>query len=71
MSKSAAKAAFIEAGIPTPDFVVLDSRLPTAEMIERVERLGFPLVVKPDAEGSSLGVGIARSAAELPRPGGR
>jgi D-alanine-D-alanine ligase len=35
------------------------------DVVRRVARLGFPVVIKPDAEGSSLGVGIARCEAEL------
>ncbi len=30
-----------------------------------VDRLGYPLVIKPDSQGSSLGVGLARGADEL------
>ncbi len=65
MSKSAAKAVFLEAGIPTPDYVLLDPRQAAERMIGRVQHLGFPLVVKPVGQGSSLGVEVVRSAEEL------
>ena len=66
MSKSAAKAVFRAAGVPTPDYVLLDPRQAAERMAGRVQRLGFPLVVKPDGQGSSLGVEVVRSAGELP-----
>ncbi len=65
MSKSAAKAVFQAAGVPTPDYVLLDPCQPAERQVARVQRLGFPLVVKPDGQGSSLGVGIVRSAEDL------
>ncbi len=84
MSKSAAKAVFRTAGVPTPDYVLLEPKKGPGLICAKhppgrsgklnlvpfsarlVARLGFPLVVKPDGQGSSLGVGIARSAAEFP-----
>jgi D-alanine-D-alanine ligase len=65
MSKSTAKERFRRVGVPTPDWVLLDASEPTRDVVRRVARLGFPVVIKPDAEGSSLGVGIARCEAEL------
>ena len=57
--KSAAKARFAACGVPTPasaQFSVNDRH----EQIEaRAARIGFPVAVKPDAQGSSLGVTIA------------
>ena len=66
MSKSAAKRRFHRFGIPTPEHVVLDPSEPPEAMLARAATLGFPLVVKPDAQGSSLGVGIAASPDDLP-----
>ena len=65
MSKSAAKTRFAQQNIPTPDYVLIHraESIPTA--IARATALGFPLVVKPDAQGSSFGVGLARDADEL------
>lgn len=67
MSKSSAKERFVERGVPTPRFTLLDSRQSMHEMIECVASLCYPLVVKPDAQGSSLGVSIVRDADDLPR----
>jgi D-alanine-D-alanine ligase len=60
MSKSAAKRRFAQCGVPTLPHVELD-----ADKSDQVTGLPFPLVVKPDSQGSSLGVSIARRADEL------
>jgi len=60
MDKVRAKERFAEAGIPTPAFRRAD---PGREDVlrEALERLGPDLVVKPVADGSSLGIGMADS----------
>jgi len=64
MDKEFSKKLCAAAGLPIGDYVVLRSRQdsPTAE---DVERLGFPLFVKPARGGSSIGVSRVISAAEL------
>lgn len=62
MSKSAAKRRFAQCGVPTLPFVELDAD----GECHHLARLQFPLVVKPDGQGSSLGVSIARRLNELP-----
>ncbi len=58
MDKVATKRAFAEAGIPTPEWRVFEA-LPDAEAVEEVFReLGPKVVVKPAAQGSSIGVTI-------------
>ncbi|WP_166829513.1 D-alanine--D-alanine ligase family protein [Thalassoroseus pseudoceratinae] len=65
-SKSACKERFRHARVPTPESVVIHQS-DDAERIEWLARnIGFPLVVKPDRQGSSLGVSIVQSAEELP-----
>jgi len=69
--KVLAKHALRDAGIPTPEFVSFSQaaveELGAAQALPEVEqRLGFPLVVKPAREGSSLGVKFARTAADVP-----
>lgn len=59
------------AGIPTPDWVAFGAAafrdLGAADAIAEVEaELGLPLVVKPAAQGSALGVRFAAAATELP-----
>jgi D-alanine-D-alanine ligase len=65
MSKSASKERFIRCGVPTPPYVLIDAEDSAAHVAERVAPLGYPLIVKPDAQGSSIGVSVVESAGEL------
>ena len=58
-SKSAAKARFREHGVSTPAAVSFHQGEPITECIRRAASLGFPVVVKPDRQGSSLGISFA------------
>jgi D-alanine-D-alanine ligase len=71
LDKVLAKHTLRAAGIATPDWVAITStafrELRAAEALEQVEeRLGFPLVVKPAAQGSALGVRMAASRDDVP-----
>ena len=71
MDKVASKHVMREAGIPTADWVAFNStafgELGAADTLEEIEdRLGFPLVVKPASQGSSLGVEFASGRDEVP-----
>jgi D-alanine-D-alanine ligase len=59
MSKSAGKERFLQAGVPTPEYTLVHSSEHARESAARADKIGYPLVVKPDSQGSSLGVGIA------------
>jgi D-alanine-D-alanine ligase len=71
MDKVVAKHELRAAGLPTPDFYAFNKAafeelgagraLPALE-----ERLDFPIVVKPAAQGSALGIKFARTAADVP-----
>ncbi|MFN3918789.1 MAG: D-alanine--D-alanine ligase [Methylohalobius sp.] len=62
MDKLAAKLCWRGAGLPTPDWMVLE----TQEDLERcAASLGFPVMVKPALEGSSLGTNRAGDPKEL------
>jgi len=65
MSKSASKMRFTRRGIPTPEYALLHRNEPFQTLAVRAESVGYPLVIKPDAQGSSLGVGIAHDLDEL------
>lgn len=65
-SKSAAKERFGHAGVATPPHVVIHESDIASRIDRAARRLGFPLVVKPDAQGSSLGVTICDSIDDLP-----
>jgi D-alanine-D-alanine ligase len=69
--KVLAKHLLRAAGIPTPDFHAFSEtafrELGAAQALPAIERqLDFPLVVKPAAQGSALGIKFARSAADVP-----
>jgi D-alanine-D-alanine ligase len=60
--KIAAKARFEAAGIATPAHEIVDR---DHVDLERPARLGFPLVIKPVRQGSSVGVSLVREKAGL------
>ena len=66
-SKSASKERFIQHGVPTPPYVLIHESDDAARIQQEAQRLGYPLVVKPDAQGSSLGVSIIDSPEQLPQ----
>jgi D-alanine-D-alanine ligase len=65
-SKSAAKERFAQFGVPTPTYALVHYADDAARIDRLVSQVGYPLVVKPDAQGSSLGVSIVREPGELP-----
>jgi D-alanine-D-alanine ligase len=71
IDKVAAKQELRAAEIPTPDWAAFNAlafrELGAADALEEIEAsLGFPLVVKPAAGGSSLGVRFAAGADDVP-----
>ncbi|HUJ12020.1 MAG TPA: D-alanine--D-alanine ligase [Verrucomicrobiae bacterium] len=60
--KIVAKARFMDAGIPTPKCEVFDRARCD---LKRLSKLGFPLVIKPARQGSSVGVSIVQEEADL------
>jgi len=52
--------------IPTPPAVLIHETDSADRIEQRLRSIGLPAVVKPDAQGSSLGVSIVREAADLP-----
>jgi D-alanine-D-alanine ligase len=65
MSKSASKRRFVECSVPTLPWATIDAHDALLDARQCVEPLGYPLVVKPDAQGSSLGVAIAENSRQL------
>ena len=65
MDKRAAKAVFYERGVPTPAWQCFDRSLSFGAVRDRADTLGYPMVVKPAANGSSLGVSIVARPSEL------
>jgi D-alanine-D-alanine ligase len=71
IDKVLAKHLLVEADIPTPDFFAFSEtafrQLGAADTLPAIEeRLDFPIVVKPAAGGSALGIKFARTAADVP-----
>ncbi|MHA6786068.1 D-alanine--D-alanine ligase family protein [Pseudonocardia saturnea] len=69
--KPTAKAELQRAGLDTPDWVALPHSTfrelgAQAVLDAMVERLGLPLMVKPDQGGSALGAQVVHAASELP-----
>jgi D-alanine-D-alanine ligase len=64
-SKSAAKEQFSLSGIKTPEYALIHKDDPAEQVVEKAKSIGFPLVVKPDSQGSSLGVQIVENEAGL------
>jgi len=71
MDKVLTKHLLLEAGVPTPEFFAFNETafkgLGAAGVLPAMEdRLDFPIVVKPAAQGSALGIKFARTAADVP-----
>lgn len=69
--KPTAKAELSRAGLSTPDWVVLPHatfrELGAQPVLDAmVEKLGLPLMLKPDQGGSALGAQVVRDANQLP-----
>lgn len=62
MDKLRAKRLWLDAGLPTPEFRVMDEH---TDLPGLVRDLGLPLIIKPAHEGSSLGVAKVAQMDEL------
>jgi len=63
MDKAMTKRVWLQSGLSTPDFVMLNA---DSDWKGIATRLGLPLIVKPAHEGSTLGLTKVKSADELP-----
>ncbi len=61
MDKDVSKRLFLAAGIPTPEWLMTPV---DAETVAR--RLGYPVIVKPNAEGSTVGLSLVERPDALP-----
>lgn len=64
-SKSATKERLIAEGIPTAEYMLVNAFDLRSRIATHAASLGYPLVIKPDAQGSSLGVSVVRAPEEL------
>ena len=62
MDKLRTKWCWLGAGLPTPRWILLEG---VDDLDRCAADLGFPVIVKPSAEGSSIGMSRAESRAEL------
>ena len=62
MDKVRSKHLFRAAGIPTPDYAAVKSR---EEASVAAEQVGFPLIIKPSGQGSSVGMSKVFERSEL------
>ncbi|MDE1989845.1 MAG: D-alanine--D-alanine ligase [Betaproteobacteria bacterium] len=60
MDKDIAKRLLVAAAVPTPDWIMAP-----ADARAVGERLGWPVVVKPSKQGSTVGLSVVREAAAL------
>jgi len=60
MDKDVSKRLFLAAGVPTPEWLMAPVSLGAAQ-----KRLGFPLIVKPNAQGSTVGLSLVTEASGL------
>jgi D-alanine-D-alanine ligase len=62
MDKLRSKRMWKAEGLPTPDYALVHS---AAELRAAAPALGYPLIVKPSEEGSSVGITKVQDAAQL------
>ena len=65
MDKVASKDVFLSHGIPTAPYVVIPRDEPWDRHVRWFDKVGFPLVVKPPREGSSVGATIVKQPGDL------
>jgi len=65
MNKAISKRIFAQAGIPTPRWQLLEPGQ-DAGAVDLAALGGLPLVIKPNEEGSSVGLTIVHETSELP-----
>jgi D-alanine-D-alanine ligase len=65
MNKIRARAVFASQGIPTPEGLAYQDGDLTPLLDEAVDSLGFPMVAKPGAAGSTLGIRFAEDREQL------
>jgi len=58
--KDIAKRLFVTAGVPTPDWLMAP-----VSVAEAVKRLGLPLIVKPNGQGSTVGLTLVKNANDV------
>jgi D-alanine-D-alanine ligase len=60
MDKEVSKRLFLAAGVPTPEWLMAPAG---ADEVQK--RLGFPVIVKPNAQGSTVGLTLVETPVQL------
>lgn len=63
LNKAVSKQLFVRAGLPTPEWEFI----PASAVRSWQPSLPCPLIIKPNTGGSSIGVGLVHTLADLPR----
>jgi D-alanine-D-alanine ligase len=64
MNKILSKQLYIDAGLPTPPFIVADHVSPP-DPAAVIAQIGLPCVIKPEHEGSSIGMTIVKDSSQI------
>lgn len=64
MNKILSKQLYMHAGLPTPAFLVADRANPPDPDVV-IREIGLPFVIKPEHEGSSIGLTIVKDSSHL------
>ena len=64
MNKAMSKRVFERVGVPTPRWQLVREDRP--EPVDAAAMGGYPLIVKPNEEGSTVGLSVVNGAGELP-----
>ena len=64
-SKSATKERLLQQHVPTPNYVLVHQSDSPERLEQHARSLGYPLVIKPDTQGSSIGVSIVQTSEQL------
>jgi len=59
--KLSSKVIFMLSGMKTPDFTLVNKAFSDRKIMQIIAKFGLPVVVKPRAEGSSIGISIHKS----------
>ncbi len=65
MDKTISKVLFASANVPTPPYVVVHASDTAAFTHARASSMGFPCVVKPSSQGSTVGITIVKESPAL------
>jgi len=65
MDKAASKRVFALHDLASPDYIEISVGEDIKDAVKQVKLIGFPVVVKPSRDGSSVGITIANNLKEL------